>query len=173
MAAGMAGAAPMGDAELAQLAQILAAGGAPAPGGAPMGPPPGMPPGMPPGPPAGMMPPPPPPGMAPAPMPGMPPMAGPIPGMPSTDPAALAQLMAADQAALLAAQQAAQQQAMVMAESVMGGGPMQPMLGMDAAPYGGPGMGGLESESVAPPMGGGSIAADLMGGAPAGGGPAY
>lgn len=107
---------------------------------------------------------------APAPM-------GPIPGMPSTDPNVIAQLRAADHAALDAAQDSAMQMAAQQmggasaplpgdpAAAAMGAGPLPgdpmalgapvppPMMGLPpelAAAFGGPDMGSLESESITP-----------------------
>lgn len=152
MAGAGAGAAPIAPEEIAALASLIGGGmvpgGAPAPAGAPVDP--------------SMM------GAAP-PAAGM----GPIPGMPSTDPTMIAQLRAADHAALDAAQDAAMQQAAMMPGAAYAGGagaPVDPMsLGAGApmpgapmpldplplpgsapAAFGGADYGSMEGEDLAP-----------------------
>lgn len=121
---------------------------------------------------------------------GAPLPAGPIPGLPSTDPNTIAALQQQDLAMVQQAQAAAAQEASAMttAAGVMGGappmgsppaagvgplpgdpsmmgGPVDPMAGLPpelAAAFGGAGMGGLEDGSVAP-MPGEEFAGDLGG----------
>ena len=140
--------------DAAALAMILQQGA----GGPGMAPPPGMPTGPDPAAVSGL----PGSGLPPMPLPGA---AAPIPGMPSTDPAAYQALQAQDHAALAMAQQAAQQQAQMMPmqpDPSMGGQVAGILPGMppipEAAPlpgsvagaWGGEGMGSLESGDVAP-----------------------
>lgn len=155
MAGAGAGAAPIAPEEIAALAQLIGGGmvpGAPGPAGAPMGAPVD-------------------PMMGGAPAAGM----GPIPGMPSTDPGMIAQLRAADHAALDAAQDAAMQQAAMMPGAAYAPGagaapPMDPLSlgaalpgmppavpdqplplpGSGVQALGGPDYGSMEGEDLAP-----------------------
>lgn len=158
--AGLGGAAPLGEAELAQLAALLAGGAtaAPPPAGPMMGAPAPVDPAM----------------LAAAaggPVPTVPGGAAGIPGAPgypSTQPETYLQLAQqaaeADAQTLAMAQADAFHQAAALMGGVVGGAPTPPLPGDLAMAVGGPHAGGMEAEAVTPSMQG--IAAELMGGAP-------